>query len=592
MKNVKNTGKAQNAARRDTSATWRHIFASLRPYAAHVGISVMLSAASVVLMLLIPIKIGSVIDLLLGKGEVDFDAVVPILFLILGMAAATGVATWISGILNNMVAYGITRDLRREVFGHIQTLPLSYIDRHPTGELVSRMIADADRFSDGLLLGFTQLFTGILTIIGTFVFMLTINVWITLAVAVLTPLSIFAAKFISSHTYSMFRRQSETRGEMTAFVEEMVAGQKTVKYFVREDKTLSEFDEINERLTECSVSAIFYSSLTNPATRFINAVVYAAVTLTGALFVIAGGVTPGMLTSLLSYANQFAKPFNEISGVITEFQGALASASRLYSLLDEPAEEKECKRVLADASGDVAFSHVRFSYSPERPLIRDVCIDVKRGQHIALVGPTGCGKTTLINLLLRFYDVTDGKITVDGEDIRELTRHSLRASYGMVLQDTWIKTGTVRENIKLGHPDATDEEMISAAKAAHADGFIRQLPHGYDTVLGEGGEVLSQGQRQLLSISRIMLSTPPILILDEATSSIDTRTEADISRAFTKMMAGRTAFIVAHRLSTIRGSDLILVMKDGDIIEQGTHSELLARGGFYCHLWESQFAGA
>ncbi len=572
------------------SGAWGHIFASLRPYTAHVTVSVLLSAVSVVLTLLIPIKIGNVIDFIIGKGQVDFDAMMPILYEILIMAAVTGLSTWIAGTLNNRVAYGIVRDLRLEVFGHIQKLPLSYLDRHPTGELVSRMIADADRFSDGLLLGFTQLFTGVLTIIGTFGFMLSINVWITLAVAVLTPLSIFVARFISQHTYEMFRRQSVTRGEMTSFIDEMTAGQKTVKAFVREGRTLSEFDEINDRLKECSVSAIFYSSLTNPSTRFINAVVYAAVTLTGALSVIAGRITPGMLTSILSYAGQFAKPFNEISGVITEFQGALASASRLYALLDETPETPDAEGTLTDAEGDVAFSHVSFSYTPERPLIRDVNIDVSSGQHIAIVGPTGCGKTTLINLLLRFYDVTGGKITVDGQDIRELSRHSLRGSYGMVLQDTWIKTGSVRENIKLGRPDATDEEMIRAAKEARADGFIRQLPHGYDTVLGEGGEVLSQGQRQLLSISRIMLSLPPILILDEATSSIDTRTEQNISRAFTRMMKGRTTFIVAHRLSTIRESDCILVMRDGNIIEQGTHDELLASGGFYAHLWESQFS--
>lgn len=587
-----NEKKQRSGKGSDQKKTWRHIFRAIRPYAPHVAVSILLSAVSVVLTLRIPIKIGEVIDCIVGRGEVDFAAIRPILYRILIMAAATGVMQWIAGTLNNRVAYGVVRDIRCMAHRRIQTLPLSYLDRHPSGEIVSRLVTDADRFSDGLLLGFTQLFTGILTIICTLIFMLTINIGITLAVAILTPMSIFVAKFIAGHTYSMFRRQSETRGEMTAYIEEMIAGQKTVKAFRRESAVLSGFDDINNRLSKCSVSAIFYSSLTNPSTRFLNAVVYAAVAFIGALTAIGGGISVGMLTSFLSYANQYSKPFNEISGVITEFQGALASAARLFELMDEPPESPDANDAvtLTDAVGDVSFEHISFSYTPERPLIRDVNVDIRTGQHIAIVGPTGCGKTTLINLLLRFYDVTDGAIKVDGHDIRSLTRHSLRANYGMVLQDTWIKTGTVRENIKLGRPDATDEEMEAAARASHADGFICQLPQGYDTVLGEGGEALSQGQRQLLSISRIMLSLPPILILDEATSSIDTRTEASISRAFSEMMSGRTAFVVAHRLSTIRQSDCILVMRDGNIIEQGTHDELLLRGGFYRHLWDSQFA--
>ncbi len=582
--------KSRNTA--ENSRTWKFIFRAIKPYMIHIAASVLLSAVTVVLTLLIPIRIGSVVDNIIGEGKVNFDAIMPILYGTVIMAAVAGAAQWISGMLNNRVVYGVVRDVRCAAHRHIQTLPLSYLDSHPAGEIVSRLVADADKFSDGLLLGFTQLFTGVLTVIGTLLFMLTINVWITLAVAVLTPMSIFVAKFIAGRTYSMFRRQSEVRGEMTSYIDEMIAGQKTVKSFCREEMTLGEFDGINDRLTKCSVSAIFFSSLTNPTTRFLNAVVYAAVALTGALTAIGGGISVGMLTSFLSYANQYSKPFNEISGVVTELGASLASAARLLELTGEAPEapDGDGAVTLTDAAGDVSFDHISFSYTPERPLIRDVNIDVRAGQHIAIVGPTGCGKTTLINLLLRFYDVTGGKITVDGHDIRSVTRHSLRASYGMVLQDTWIKSCTVRENIKLGRPDATDEEMVAAARAAHADGFIRRLPHGYDTMLGEGGESLSQGQRQLLSISRIMLSIPPILILDEATSSIDTRTEARISRAFTKMMAGRTAFIVAHRLSTVRGSDLILVMRDGDIIEQGTHEELLARGGFYRHLWESQFA--
>ncbi len=572
--------------------TWSRIFGALRPYMALTIISVVLTAGSVIFTLYIPILIGNVIDLIVGQGNVDFDRIMPILYRILILAAATGAMQWISGTINNRVAYSVVKDVRSEAFRHIQTLPLSYLDSHQSGEIVSRIVTDADRFSDGLLLGFTQIFSGVLTIIGTFAFMLRINVWITLAVAVLTPMSIFAAKFIAQHTYSMFKLQSEARGEMTAYVDEMTAGCKTVKAFGREARVMEDFDEINDKLSKYSLRAIFYSSLTNPSTRFINAVVYAAVTLFGAIISIGGGITVGMLTSFLSYANQFAKPFNEISGVVTEFQGALASAARLFAISDEEPQTPDGEISLGTVDGNVKFDSVSFSYAPTRPLIKNVSIDVAAGRHIAIVGPTGCGKTTLINLLMRFYDVTGGVISVDGYDIRGVTRASLRANYGMVLQDTWLRAGTVRENIKLGRPDASDEEMIAAAKAVHADGFIRQMPHGYDTVLGEGGDGLSQGQRQLLSISRVMLSLPPILILDEATSSIDTRTEHRISRAFTKMMQGRTTFIVAHRLSTIRQSDLILVMKDGDIVEQGTHDELLAKGGFYAHLWGSQFDGA
>ena len=573
-----------------SGAAWRYVMATLRPYALLVALSILLSAGSVILTLYIPIRIGNIIDLIIGKENVDFDGILPILWQIAAMAAATGVMQWVSGVINNRVAYTVVRDVRCAAFRRIQTLPLSYIDSHPSGEIVSRIIADADKFSDGLLLGFTQLFTGVLTILGTLFIMMRIDFRIALAVVVLTPLSIFVAKFIAQHTYSMFKLQSESRGDMTSYIDEMITGAKTVKAYGRAASCMDEFDVYNEKLAKYSLRAIFFSSLTNPATRFVNSVVYAVVTLTGALTAIGGGISVGMLTSFLSYANQYAKPFNEISGVVTEFQGALASAARLYEIVNESPEPPDGEVTLADVDGNVAFDSVSFSYTPSRPLIKNVDIDVKAGEHIAIVGPTGCGKTTLINLLMRFYDVTGGRITVDGSDIRDVTRRSLRSSYGMVLQDTWLRAGTVRENIKLGRPDATDEEMIAAAKAVHADGFIRQLPHGYDTVLGESGEGLSQGQRQLLSISRVMLSLPPILILDEATSSIDTRTERRISRAFEKMMMGRTTFIVAHRLSTIRGSDKILVMRDGDIIEQGKHDELLAENGFYAALWNSQFA--
>ena len=586
-----------NGKKKVAPGTLRRILTWLKPYAPMLVISIVLSAASVALTLYVPILVGRAIDGILGKGNVDWPAVLQNLTQAAVVAAVAAVIQWIISAINNRVAFQTVRDMRNAAFDHLQELPLSYLDAHPQGEIVSRIIADADTFADGLLLGFTQLFTGVVTIAGTLYFMLRLQWWIALTVVVLTPLSLFMAKFIASRTYSMFRAQSEARGEQTAFVDEMLTGQKVVRAFGREKACLEKFDQLNKKLADSSLKATFYSSLTNPLTRFVGSVTYAAVALVGAIACIltagtAAAFTVGNLSAMLSYASQYAKPFNEISGVVTEFQNAMACAARLFALMDEPARVPDAPDalVLENARGDVALEDVTFSYTPEKPLIQHMNIRVKSGMRVAIVGPTGCGKTTIINLLMRFYDVCGGKITVDGTDIRDITRKSLRGEYGMVLQDTWLKAGTIRENIAMGRPEATDEEIFQAAKAAHAHSFIRRLPEGYDTMIGEDGGMLSQGQKQLLCIARIMLCLPPMLILDEATSSIDTRTEMKIQSAFAAMMKGRTTFIVAHRLSTIREADLILVMRDGAIVEQGTHESLLAAEGFYAQLYKSQFA--
>ncbi len=563
----------------------------LRAYRLSIALSGLLAAISVALTLYIPIVIGDAIDLIVDAGQVDFDGILPLLGRVSVCAIVIALAQWVMSIMNNKITFEVVRDTRSAAFRHMQSLPLSYLDTKPTGEIVSRVITDVDQFADGLLLGFTQLFTGVLTILGTLIFMLTLHPAITLVVVLLTPLSLFVARYIATRTHDMFVRQSETRGEQTSLIEEMIGGAKVVKAFSHEDEALADFDEINERLKKCSLKAIFYSSLVNPSTRFINSMVYAGVALTGALTVLGGGFSVGMLSCFLNYANQYTKPFNEISGVITELQNALACAERIFDLIEQPIEipDAESAAVLDLAQGDVTVENVHFSYDPARPLIRNFNLTVKPGQRVAIVGPTGCGKTTMINLLMRFYDVDTGAIRVDGIDLREMTRASLRKNYGMVLQDTWLRAGTIRDNIVMGKPDATDEEVEAAARAAHAHSFIRRLPDGYNTRIGEDGGSLSQGQKQLLCITRIMLCLPPMLILDEATSSIDTRTELKIQDAFARMMRGRTSFIVAHRLSTIRDADIILVMKDGNIIEQGKHDELLAKNGFYAALYNSQF---
>lgn len=559
-------------------------------YKPHLAFSVILAAVSVAATLYIPVLAGRAIDNIIDERNVDFAALKPLLIGIGILAAVTALAQWIMNALNNKITFCVVRDIRNAAMRRIQILPLSYIDSHPAGETVSRIIADADQFADGLLMGFTQLFTGVITILGTIGFMLSINVKITLVVVLLTPLSLFVARFIARRTYSMFRAQSETRGEQTAFIEEKIGSQKVVKAFTREAKTLEEFDEINDRYAKRSLKAIFFSSITNPSTRFVNSVVYAAVGLTGALFAVKGAISVGGLTCFLSYANQYTKPFNEISGVVAELQNALACAERLFELVEQlpQSPDKADAVTLTDAKGNVAMQNVAFSYVKDRELIKNLNLNVKAGSRIAVVGPTGCGKTTLINLLMRFYDVDGGVIAVDGIDINDITRSSLRRSYGMVLQDTWLKDGTVRENIAMGKPDATDEEIIAAAKASHAHSFIKRMPQGYDTVISDENSGLSQGQKQLLCIARVMLCLPPMLILDEATSSIDTRTEIKIQQAFSRMMQGRTSFVVAHRLSTIKNSDLILVMKDGSIIEQGTHAELMEQNGFYAALYNSR----
>ncbi len=559
-------------------------------------LSILFAAVTVVLTLYVPILTGNAIDHIVDKGLVDFDGLLRILIMIVICVLVTALAQWLMNVCNNRITYQVVRDIRSEAIRKIEVLPLGYIDGHSYGDVVSRVIADVDQFSDGLLMGFTQLFTGVLTIVGTLLFMLSINWKIALVVVCITPVSLFVASFIAKKTYTMFRIQSETRGEQTALIDEMIGNQKVVQAFCHEDESMERFDEINERLKKCSLRAIFFSSITNPSTRFVNSLVYTAVGLTGALAVVKDplGFSVGRLSSFLSYANQYTKPFNEISGVITELQNAIACAGRIFELIDEESQvpEPQDAVMLEEPDGTVELEHVSFSYVPQKKLIEDFNLRVKKGQRVAIVGPTGCGKTTIINLLMRFYDVNSGKILVSGTDIREITRGSLRTSYGMVLQETWLKTGTIRENIAMGKPEASDEEIISAAKLSHAHGFIRRLPEGYDTVITEDGGNLSQGQKQLLCIARVMLCLPPMLILDEATSSIDTRTEIKIQNAFATMMQGRTSFIVAHRLSTIREADVILVMRDGSIIEQGNHEELLRQGGFYAELYNSQFAAS
>ncbi len=551
-------------------------------------ISVLLSVITVLLTLYVPIVIGDAIDLIVGKNNVDFSGVAELIIKIIVVVSITAIIQWICSMINNRVTYGVVKDVREAAFSKVQKLPLKYLDSHPTGETVSRIISDTDQFADGLLMGFTQLFSGVVTVIMTLVFMLKLNWQIALVVVILTPLSLVIANFIAKRTYSMFKKQSETRGEQTAYIDEMISGAKVVKAFSRKDECLEKFGEINDRLEKHSLKAIFFSSLTNPTTRFVNSVVYAAVALFGGL-IVPGGLSVGGLTIFLSYANQYTKPFNEISGVVAEMQNALACASRVFELIEEEPEKEDIKQELKKVEGNVSLKNVSFSYVEDKPLIKGLSLEVEKGKRVAIVGPTGCGKTTLINLLMRFYDVADGEICVDNMDIRMVTRHSLRSNYGMVLQETWLRAGTVRENIALGKENATEEEIIQAAKAAHAHSFIKRMPNGYDTVIGEDGGSLSQGQKQLLCIARIMLSLPPMLILDEATSSIDTRTEQKIQDAFMKLMKGRTSFIVAHRLSTIQNADVILVMKDGNVIEKGNHNELLEQKGFYYELYNSQF---
>ena len=573
-------------------ATLNRVLHKIRPYSAFVVCSLLVAAVSVAAQLYIPILCGEAIDKMLGKGNVDLAGVLRIAVSILVVAAVAALAQWLLSVCNNRITFSVSRDLRNEALRKIQTLPLSYLDSHPSGDIVSRMVADVDTFADGLLMGFTQLFSGILTIFGTLLFMLRENVPITLVVVCITPLSLVVAGFLAKRSYGYFQSQSTVRGKQTALVNEMIEGQKVVQAFGHEAESLAAFDEVNGQLQDVSLKAIFFSSLTNPATRFVNNIVYAGVGLVGALYAVRGGITIGQLSVFLSYANQYTKPFNEISGVVTELQNALACAARVFELLDAEDQVPETENAAAlQPDGHVQLQDVSFRYLPDRPLIEGLSLDVQPGQRIAIVGPTGCGKTTLINLLMRFYDVNSGSIRVSGTDIRDVTRASLRGSYGMVLQDTWLRAGTVRENIAYGKPDATMDEVIAAAKAAHAHSFIRRLPDGYDTVIAEDGGNISQGQKQLLCIARVMLCLPPMLILDEATSSIDTRTEVRIQKAFARMMQGRTSFIVAHRLSTIREADVILVMKDGHIVEQGDHDTLLAQGGFYAKLYNSQFEG-
>ena len=569
------------------------VFEYMKKYIPLLIFSLIFAAISVALTLYFPILTGRAIDLIVDKGRVDFDGILSISTKAGIIALITGVTQWLMNTCNNRMTYGIVRDIRTDAFKKLEKLPLSYIDSHSHGDMVSRIIADVDTCADGLLMGFTQLFSGVATIIGTLIFMLTINVKITLVVVFITPVSLFVASFIANKTYSMFQLQSKTRGEQTALIEEMIGNQKVVQAFNHEDEALEQFDEINGRLQKYSLRAIFFSSLTNPSTRFVNSLVYAGVGITGALSAISGnGISVGQLSCFLTYANQYTKPFNEISGVITELQNALACAARIFELIEEPAEQPDAWDAveLTQADGRVDIENVSFSYVPEQHLIEDFNLHVTPGQRVAVVGPTGCGKTTLINLLMRFYDVNSGTISVSGTDIMQMTRSSLRKNYGMVLQETWLKRGTVRDNIIMGKPDATEEEILAAAKASHAHSFIKRLPNGYDTLITEDGGNLSQGQKQLLCITRVMLCLPPMLILDEATSSIDTRTEIRIQKAFLTMMKGRTSFIVAHRLSTIRESDIILVMRDGKIIEQGNHDSLIQKGGFYADLYNSQFA--
>lgn len=579
-------------SQKTSSQTVKKVIIRIKKYWVFLILSIIMATITVASSLYVPILVGNAIDYIIGPSNVNFRLIAQILAEIGVVIGITALSQWIMNICNNKITYHVTRDIRDEAIEKIEHLPLKYIDGHSYGEIVSRVIADVDQFADGLLMGFTQFFSGVMTILGTLGFMLSINVKITLVVVLITPVSFFVASFIAKRTYKMFKLQSETRGEQTALIDEMIGGQKVVSAYCHEEEAVRQFDEINDRLQKYSLNAIFFSSITNPSTRFVNSLVYAGVAVTGAISAIYGRLTVGQLSCFLSYANQYTKPFNEISGVVTELQNAIACASRVFELIEEEPEAAESSNAvnLENVDGRVDLNDLEFSYVPDKKLIEDFNLHVKKGQKIAIVGPTGCGKTTIINLLMRFYDVNSGSIDVSGVDIRELTRRSLRAGYGMVLQDTWLKSGTIRENIIMGRPDATDEEIIEAAKAAHSHGFIKRLPNGYDTVIGEDGGSLSQGQKQLLCITRVMLCHPPMLILDEATSSIDTRTEIKIQNAFNKLMEGRTSFIVAHRLSTIQSADVILVMKDGHIIEQGDHEELLAKNGFYKKLYESQFA--
>lgn len=588
---MKKDSQNQNS-QKTSSQTVKKVIIRIKKYWVFLILSIIMATITVASSLYVPILVGNAIDYIIGPSNVNFRLIAQILAEIGVVIGITALSQWIMNICNNKITYHVTRDIRDEAIEKIEHLPLKYIDGHSYGEIVSRVIADVDQFADGLLMGFTQFFSGVMTILGTLGFMLSINVKITLVVVLITPVSFFVASFIAKRTYKMFKLQSETRGEQTALIDEMIGGQKVVSAYCHEEEAVRQFDEINDRLQKYSLNAIFFSSITNPSTRFVNSLVYAGVAVTGAISAIYGRLTVGQLSCFLSYANQYTKPFNEISGVVTELQNAIACASRVLELIEEEPEAAESSNAvnLENVDGRVDLNDVEFSYVPDKKLIEDFNLHVKKGQKIAIVGPTGCGKTTIINLLMRFYDVNSGSIDVSGVDIRELTRRSLRAGYGMVLQDTWLKSGTIRENIIMGKPDATEKEIIEAAKAAHSHGFIKRLPNGYDTVIGEDGGSLSQGQKQLLCITRVMLCHPPMLILDEATSSIDTRTEIKIQNAFNKLMEGRTSFIVAHRLSTIQSADVILVMKDGHIIELGNHEELLAKNGFYKKLYESQFA--
>lgn len=584
--------------RQNQMVTVKRVLSFIKPYRMYVWLSLIFAFLTVLTTLYAPVVTGKAIDFIIEKGAVDFVGLKPLLVRFGVVILCTAVTQWLMSLCNNKVTYQVVKDIRTQVFDHLNRLPLKYVDNRQYGEVVSRVVNDVDQFSEGLLMGFTQLFTGVITILGTLVFMLSVNVKITLVVVLLTPVSLFVAAFIAKRTYKMFRLQSESRGDMTALVEEMVGNQKIVQAFGYEDDAMRRFDQVNEQLTGYSLRAIFFSSLTNPCTRFVNGLVYAGVGIVGAFSAIRGFITVGQLSCFLSYANQYTKPFNEISGVVTEVQNAIACAARVFELLDEPAEEpdeedaKVLTRKAVEKNGSISLKHVAFSYDKEKPLIKDLNLKVKRGQRVAIVGPTGCGKSTLINLLMRFYDIDEGSIAINGDSIYKITRDSLRENYGMVLQETWLKSGTIAENIAYGRPDASRQEIVEAAKACHADSFIKRMPEGYDTVIGEDGGNLSQGQKQLLCIARVMLEIPPMLILDEATSSIDTRTEIKVQNAFAKLMKGRTSFVVAHRLSTIKEADVILVMKDGDIIEQGSHESLLKKGGFYAKLYNSQFASS
>ena len=578
----------------DNKGILKKVFSYIGKYKYYLILSMIFAAVSVALTLYAPILIGNAIDCIIDFQNVNFDKMISILIKIAVIVGITAAVQWLMNVCNNRITYNVSRDLRKRAFEKIELLPCSYLDSHPKGDIVSRVISDVDQLSDGLLMGFTQFFTGVITIIGTLAFMLSINVWITLVVVVVTPLSFFIARFIAKKTYKMFSLQSATRGEQTSFIDEMISNQKVAEAYSMDRENLERFDDINDRLADCSLKATFYSSITNPATRFVNSIVYACVALFGAVMAVKGNITVGILSCFLAYANQYTKPFNEISSVVTELQNALACASRILNFIEEKEIEpdRENSKILKKAEGNIEISNLKFSYVPDKELIKNLNLSIKQGMTVAVVGPTGCGKTTLINLLMRFYDPVSGSISVDGTDTKDITRKSLRQNFGMVLQETWLKNGTIADNIRLGRPDASDDEIVEAAKKAHSHSFIKRLPDGYDTIIGEEGGSLSQGQKQLLCITRLMLSPPPMLILDEATSSIDTRTEVKIQQAFNTLMKGRTTFIVAHRLSTIKNADIILVMNDGDIVEQGNHNELIKKKGFYYNLYNSQFPKA